>query len=275
MKTLNIIIFSFLFCVITNAQVLISDETTQPANISSNAILELRTLSKSKGLLLPKVSLTSTTNSSPLPSHITGMLVYNTVTVNNNPPSTNVYPGIYYNDGITWSKMDANIPNIGDIKYSNTTTDHDGWYLLNGRATNTLPAIALTNANAISIGANIPNTEDTFLKGKTGAETAGSVIGNNSNTLLISNLPQLNYNVTTTTNGQHTHSYGDRGSGQILSIESGSVREIVDDVLASSATTSSNGDHTHPFTISLGGSNVPIDIRPQYLTTNIFIYLGK
>ena len=52
-----------------------------------------------KGLLLPRVSLQSTSSPSPLTNHEQGMFVYNTVTVND------VTPGIYYNDGNEWKNI--------------------------------------------------------------------------------------------------------------------------------------------------------------------------
>jgi trimeric autotransporter adhesin len=68
-----------------------------PAAINGNSILELE--STNKGLLLPRVALILTTLANPLSSHITGMTVYNTATVND------VTNGYYYNDGTKWIKV--------------------------------------------------------------------------------------------------------------------------------------------------------------------------
>ena len=71
---------------------------------NKNAILDLNvndTINGSKGLLLPRVALISTTNASPLTAHTKGMFVYNTATVNN------VSPGIYYNDGTRWVRGES------------------------------------------------------------------------------------------------------------------------------------------------------------------------
>jgi hypothetical protein len=65
----------------------------------TNAILDLNadnTDNGTKGLLLPRVKLVSTTNASPLDEHVQGMYVYNTASVND------VLPGAYYNDGQKW-----------------------------------------------------------------------------------------------------------------------------------------------------------------------------
>jgi len=65
-----------------------------------NALLDLRQNTadslSTKGLLLPRVALTSTTSFTPLTAHVKGMTVYNTATAGD------VTPGIYYNDGSKW-----------------------------------------------------------------------------------------------------------------------------------------------------------------------------
>lgn len=73
---------------------------------NSNALLDLQEnsdQSSTKGLLLPRVSLSSTTSFSPLLAHVAGMTVYNTATTND------VTPGYYYNDGIKWIKLFAEV----------------------------------------------------------------------------------------------------------------------------------------------------------------------
>ncbi|MCW1961316.1 hypothetical protein [Chryseobacterium viscerum] len=65
---------------------------------NSDAILE--TSATNKGLLLPRVALTSSVASAPLASHTAGMFVYNTATAGVSP--NNVIPGVYYNDGTRW-----------------------------------------------------------------------------------------------------------------------------------------------------------------------------
>ncbi|MFT4223268.1 hypothetical protein [Dysgonomonas sp.] len=65
----------------------------------NDALLDLKensTGSSTKGLLLPRVSLSSTTSFSPLSAHVAGMAVYNTATTGD------VTPGYYFNDGTRW-----------------------------------------------------------------------------------------------------------------------------------------------------------------------------
>ncbi|MEJ5049820.1 hypothetical protein WH221_08260 [Chryseobacterium culicis] len=68
-------------------------------NPNPNAALDI--VSPNKGLLPPRVALTSTNSPAPLGEHVQGMLVYNTSTAGTSP--NNVIPGLYYNDGSEWN----------------------------------------------------------------------------------------------------------------------------------------------------------------------------
>ncbi len=86
--------------------------TGTPPN--ANAGLDINT--PTKGLLIPRVALLAAGNFAPLPSHIAGMMVYNTATV------ADVSPGLFYNDGTKWV---AYLPPAGtalnDMQYWNGT----------------------------------------------------------------------------------------------------------------------------------------------------------
>lgn len=69
----------------------------------------------SKGLLIPRIALTGTANSSPLTAHVAGMLVYNTAT------TADVIPGIYYDDGSKWIQTIPKSGSVGDMQYWNGT----------------------------------------------------------------------------------------------------------------------------------------------------------
>jgi hypothetical protein len=60
----------------------------------SDSVLDIT--STDKGALLPRVNLSSTASFAPLSTHVTGMIVYNMVTIND------VTPGYYYNNGSAW-----------------------------------------------------------------------------------------------------------------------------------------------------------------------------
>ncbi len=55
-------------------------------NPNTNALLEIGDSTDSGGVLIPRVTLSATTNSSPLATDIAGMIVYNTVTAGDVTP---------------------------------------------------------------------------------------------------------------------------------------------------------------------------------------------
>jgi len=93
-----------------NAQVTIGSNSVP----NSGAVLDLIS-GGDKGLLMPRVALTSTRVFGPLKSsdgnvyatylnHTEGMTVYNTAT-NTSDPGYEVSPGYYYNDGTKWVRL--------------------------------------------------------------------------------------------------------------------------------------------------------------------------
>ncbi|RZK93279.1 MAG: hypothetical protein EOO98_00045 [Pedobacter sp.] len=86
---------------------------TNLATINPDAALEVE--HTSKGLLLPRVALTSTTDFAPLSAHVLGMTVYNTATTGD------VKPGYYYNDGAKWVKLANNNDMLEPWKIQNTS----------------------------------------------------------------------------------------------------------------------------------------------------------
>lgn len=95
---LLVLLFCFVHIVHVDAQVTIGSGQAP----DDNAILDLKNAESgpsTKGLLLPRVELESTTSFKPLANHVAGMLVYNTATVGD------VTPGQYYNDGGKWVRI--------------------------------------------------------------------------------------------------------------------------------------------------------------------------
>ena len=87
--------------IVVHAQVKIGNNST---SINSASILELETTNK--GLVFPRVSLTSVSSSSPLPATLlTGTVIYNT-----NASVTNGNGvGLYYWNGSSWTIVTPNI----------------------------------------------------------------------------------------------------------------------------------------------------------------------
>ncbi len=98
MKHVILILFLGININLAWSQVGVNTETPNP-----NSDLELA--SDDKGFLMNRVSLQQTTNPTPLNAHIEGMMVYNTIEVND------VKIGVYYNDGSQWVPVTDNSTN--------------------------------------------------------------------------------------------------------------------------------------------------------------------
>ncbi len=90
------------------SQVKIGDNIDQ---INSNSLLELE--STDQGVLLPRLELVMTTDPTPLSEHVKGMIVYNTVELND------VVEGIYWNDGTKWQRVSGPIAADNDSDPTN------------------------------------------------------------------------------------------------------------------------------------------------------------
>lgn len=72
--------------------------TTSP---NADALLDIDATTTVGGLLLPRVTLTSTASFAPLSAHVQGMSVYNTATIGD------VTPGHYINNGVSWVRQES------------------------------------------------------------------------------------------------------------------------------------------------------------------------
>ena len=108
LKFINLLI-SFLLVKSSFSQVGIA--TTSPASSS-----QLEISSNSKGLLVPRVALSSLNSASPISSPTTSLLVYNTATAGTSP--TNVNPGYYYWNGTAWQRLEDQTNNPAEFHWS-------------------------------------------------------------------------------------------------------------------------------------------------------------
>ena len=118
-----------------------------PMTINANAILELE--STNKGLLMPRVALSSTTLTTPLSAFVEGMTVYNTNTLND------VTPGIYYSDGTKWIKQGGEGTQL--LKSVIIATDGQNTFTTPGTITNLLNIKVFRNGASVEfakVGAN-------------------------------------------------------------------------------------------------------------------------
>lgn len=247
-------------------------------NPNGDSYLELS--STDKGLLIPRLNLVALNNPSPLSSHVAGMIVYNTTSAGT--LENIVYPGLYINNGISWERLEPNTTQIGEIKYSFATTDHDGWYLLNGRAKVSLSTTAQSAATTIGYGTTIPDATNRFLKTINTAEPVATQGGTNTFTISQTQLPNVNFSGSTNSDGNHSHqadSYNGNQNVGLLSTNALTLFTIYkvaenDNIGTTNRTTSSDGAHTHAVTVNSGGTGAAATRVPAYLSTNVFVYLG-
>lgn len=254
--------------------------------VNDNSAIEIGTDTSTKGLLLTRIYLVDCATATPLTAHEEGMVVYNLAT--SGTGAIAVTPGFYYNNGRMWIRLDTNPTKIGDIKYSYAISDHSGWYLLNGRTIASLPTNAQNVANSLGMSINIPNATNRVLKAK-GAEALYSTGGSNTTIIHQNQLPNVNFIGTTSDNGAHSHSFGDRYHSSdedlnvvtsLLGILGAIVLNILDnnvgdkDEVVSGDTSSSAGAHTHVATINSGGSGNTLP-EVSSIQLNAFVYLGR
>lgn len=254
--------------------------------LNDNSAIEIGTNNSSKGLLLTRINLIDSATASPLTAHEQGMIVYNLATSGSGTLS--VTPGFYYNNGSSWIRLDTNPTKIGDIKYSYVISDHSGWYLLNGRTIASLPSNAQNVATSLDMSTNIPDATNRILKAK-GAEALYSTGGSNFTFLSQSQLPNVNFTGTSSSDGAHTHTVDDKYHSSeedlnvvtsLLGILSGVTLTILDtnvghkDEVITNDTSSNSGIHSHTITLNSGGSGNTLP-EVSSIKLNAFVYLGK
>jgi hypothetical protein len=141
MKKALLIVAATLSFGYANAQMKLGDN---PTTTNTNALLEMETTNK--GLLLPRVALTSTTAFAPLTAHVAGMAVYNTATAGD------VTPGYYFDNGTAWVRVaDANA-SVSNLYTANGT--------LTGARTVTMGAnnLSFMGTGMIGIGTTTPSS---------------------------------------------------------------------------------------------------------------------
>ena len=203
----------------------------------------------------------------------------NTVTTASTAPTSPVEGDVWFDtttnvaniwNGSIWKLLTTH--SIGDIKHSIQTTNHDGWYKLDGTAISSLPAVAQTNAATLGLSGNLPDAADRVLKQSDGSEAILITGGQTTTTLSQANLPNVNFSGSTSTDGNHTHNIDvDTDNFSLLSLGGngytpGSTTQVQ---------TSESGDHNHTVTVASGGSNEAFERYQPFLVVNIFIYLGE
>ena len=132
-----------------NAQTTAQKIGKNPTTIAPSAVLDID--SENKGVLFPRVALTSTTDgTAPIAAPATGLVVYNTATAGTAP--NNVTPGYYFWNGTQWARFSA-----GDqaSKWTNDAANTNVYLtnLSNGFTARTgATNFAITDNNVLQIG---------------------------------------------------------------------------------------------------------------------------
>jgi hypothetical protein len=156
----------FMPTIVLFGQVAINSDAAQP---DPSAMLDVK--STTRGLLLPRVTLTGTSSASPVTSPAAGLLVYNTATTGD------VTPGYYYWDGTaSWIRVNsANSPVNTVTKTTNATLlKTDQFVLAINSITLTLPVVTSTdNGLSITVKNAGSNTDLTTVQGNGAATIDG------------------------------------------------------------------------------------------------------
>ena len=100
------LILTFLLSSMAEGQsVGVNDDGSAP---HTSAMLDVK--SATKGMLIPRVALTSTNVAGPVVSPLTSLLVYNTASAGSG--GTAVTPGFYYWNGAAWEKISSSSTNL-------------------------------------------------------------------------------------------------------------------------------------------------------------------
>jgi len=195
-----------------------------------------------------------------------------------NLPQGNVFST---SDGVLTTDA-SSVYRYGDMRYSSVATDHNGWYLLNGRALTSLPANAQARAASLGIAGTLPNAANKYIK----QGTPGTTTGASSLTLLQGNMPTFSL-TGITVSLSHTHTLISPGettlrATDILQDPAGSANsyQLAGGAGPNSISASQNytstaaGTHSHTIIIPSGGTDTPIPLTPSYIQVNYFIYLG-
>ncbi|MGK6341162.1 hypothetical protein ACMGDK_02920 [Chryseobacterium sp. DT-3] len=172
--------------------------------------------------------------------------------------------------------------NIGDVKPSFSKSDHSGWVKLDGRPVGNLTSTQRAAANSLGFSSYIPNATSSYLVQD--GTRLGSINSNNSRTISRNQLP--NFQLSGTTNSvEPTIKYDiinnngkpatDNYSYTFLAGKIGTGTRNRDNVNTNAL---HQNPHSHSFTtnsVNGGVAQQAINIQPQSLSVNMFVYLGK
>jgi microcystin-dependent protein len=186
---------------------------------------------------------------------------------------------LYNNNIDRWVHVRVN--EIGDLKYSARSQDHNEWMICDGRSISREEYSYLFEVIGTSFGSadaftfKIPDARGR-VPGIVGdgsglaSRNLGDKLGSETTTLAINNLPSHTHTGTTESAGAHSHSYI-RPTDNVSVTEIGGSQAAQFDNMTTQ-TTSSVGDHVHNFTTDSTGMNESFSqFQPTLFVGNLFI----
>lgn len=199
-----------------------------------------------------------------------------------------------YNTSLSkWVPIRGN--EIGDVKYSVKSNDHLGWLICDGRSLSRDTYSELFNIIGTTYGSNsattfnLPDCRGRVLGGSGSgsgltSRSSGTLLGSESHTMTINEMPTHTHTGTTNSNGSHTHTHNANGGQGGLGLVTADGSNTVTGTDASSGelnvwTTpaalniNSDGAHTHTFTTNSTGNSQGFDImQPTAFIGYVFIF---
>ena len=175
-------------------------------------------------------------------------------------------------DGTAWTQAATEVY-IGDIKTGFSNSDHEGWYVLDGRRLNSLPSNARTAASNLGFRGRLPNAQDVVLKQSNGSQGLGDTGGSDQITLTQANLPNVNFSGSASASGNHNHAVNGSFSDERIRNSVDAYRNLL--LAGGNMSSSTEGNHNHSFTVNSGGSSIAISQYQPYIVVNTLIYLGE
>jgi len=193
MKKITLLLICFI-TLQTKAQVNIGANTAP----NTDAMVEIS--GSTKGLLLPRIALTSTSSFAPLSAHVAGMAIYNTATAG--AGATAVSPGYYYNTGTAWIKIAGVASGTSWLTGGNTNGaisnlgTNDNFDL--PFVTKNIERMRILNTGLVGIGTTTPAAQLDVAYGVTNQNTVINGTGSVNDF--------LQYNIQNTSTGTHAQS---------------------------------------------------------------------
>jgi len=199
---------------------------------------------------------------------------------------------VYHDNENEWRHL--KLIEIGDLKYSIQSIDHNGWLKCDGREISREQYPKLFSVIGTSFGVgdgvttfNLPDARGRVL-GAIGngtglsSRTLGQSVGTETHTLTTNEIPSHSHTGTTNSDGTHTHTSNAVGGSLGLISANGSNTAIDVDsspvepnlyAAPQALVINSAGAHTHSFTTdTTGGGQAHNNMQPTTFIGNVFVF---